>query len=263
MGLMVDYVDSSNYQYANINCTGSTNATLQLIQVSGGTPSNLTVATNIPSFSWSADTRLTVCWDGEFIAATIGDVASPTLADAVVTTDGGGDFTGVRIAVVGTSARFDDLDVSSMGEDCPQCSQCNECDPHLTEIQVDLAGFLDDGCECSALNSTHFLPLSMPQFECSYELEGTFANLGACGNPDYSLSVVLLPSDEILVTLAGRTSSHIEVIWEKSGIGTCADWDGLDIPFTSGIYATPGFPGNGCGNVDGVTADPTCAITAA
>jgi hypothetical protein len=249
-GLMVDYVDASNFQYANIECTGSTNATLQLIQVSGGTPSNLTTATSIPSFSWSADTSLTVCWDGEYIAATVGDVASPTLTDAAVTTDGGGDYTGLRIAVVGTSARFDDLNVSSMGEGCPQCSECDACDPDLTEVQVDLAGFADGTCTCSLVNGTHFLPIQVPQHECFYEKQITHS----CGAMDYFAIGASLDTsaDEIRIGVINPLGGTMDCQFLKSGIGTCADWDGLDVPLDS--YT----PSAACSS-----STPTAAITAA
>jgi hypothetical protein len=244
MGLIVDYVDSSNYQYANIECTGSASATLQLIQVSGGTPNNLTTATSIPSFSWSADTSLTVCWDGEYIAATIGDITVPTLTDAAATTDGGGDFTGLRIASVGTSARFDDLNVSSMADGCPRCSQCDSCE--LDELQVDLAGFSDGACACSGLNGTHFIPFQPPDSGCLYFKEFDFV----CA-VNHFVSVSLLTGlDAIRVAVGDDGGGLFDVQFDKSGIGDCTAWSALDIPLTSSTN-----------DANCSSSSPTCALT--
>jgi hypothetical protein len=250
MSVMVDYVDASNYHYAEVICTGSTSATLQIVQVTGGVPTDLTTATSIPSFSWSADRTLTVCWDGEYIAATIGTIAAPTLTDAATTTGNGGNFTGLRCLSVGTSARFDDLNVSSMAEGCQQCSECDACSPDLVEVQVDLAGFADGTCTCSLVNGTHFLPIQVPQHECFYEKRITHS----CGAMDYFAIGASLDTsaDEIRVAVINPIGGTMDCQFLKSGIGTCADWDGLDVPLDS--YT----PSAACG-----ASTPTAAITAA
>jgi hypothetical protein len=229
MGLMVDYVDSSNYHYAAVVCTGSTTATIRTWQVTGGVATALTTADSISSFSWSADFTIEVCWEDDRIGAAY-ERGAVTVNQGAMTTANGGNFTGLRSVSVGASARYDDLLVSTLLEGCERCGEvCTECEHG--SFQIDIALVADALCaDCENVNNSYIVRRIPPDVDCTWGL----GELEICTGLDHVIAMNMA-AGEVLVVMPPApwpTGGAAELTWKSTSPSSpCSDWVNEDIPF--------------------------------
>jgi hypothetical protein len=242
MSLIVDYVDASNYHYVSVVATGATAGTMQIWKMEAGSPTALTTADAIPSFSWNTDYTLEVCWEEDRIGAAFTQGVN-TLEQGAVTTGHGGNFTGLRTASANTSARFDDLFVTSLEEGCERCGEaCTECEHD--SFQVDIEDVTDALCaDCANVNNSYIVRRIPPDADCAWG----FGELEICTGLDHIAFLDMSTTGQALVAIAtGDPTSWpdgvgaAELTWKSTSLsGPCADFVDEDLPFfSSGTFCT-------------------------
>ena len=231
MSLCVDYVDTNNYTYATVVSTGATTAKMRIWQVVGGTPTALTTDDTIPSFSWTTDFTLEVCWDGQSVGAFYTQGANTLSQGAVIETPNGGNFTALRTASVNTSARFDDLAVTSLAEGCERCGDvCTECE-HAT-FQIDLAGIANGSCtDCADANNSYIVRRVQPDSQCVWG----YGFVDLCGGTDsywVAMTVGTGLAQVLLAPVPIVGGGAAIVSWRSESVTPdCTTWNDEDIPF--------------------------------
>lgn len=238
MSLCVDYVDTNNYTYATVVSTGATTAKMRIWQVVGGTPTALTTDDTIPSFSWTTDFTLEVCWDGQSVGALYTQGANTLSQGAVIGTPNGGNFTALRTASVNTSARFDDLAVTSLQEGCERCGAvCTQCE-HAT-FQIDIAGITNGTCtDCADANKSYIVKRIQPDSDCIWGL----GLVDLCGFTDSYFVAMTMGTGQLNALLAPMPyagGGAAIISWKSTSLSpNCESWIEEDIPH----FADEAFP---------------------
>lgn len=132
---IVDYVDDSNYHFAEVVCTGATSATLQIFKRVAAANTAISPPRTLTGFSWSTDVTIAICFSSTSFTA----VLDATRWRMATVDDHGGLKAGVATVSVSSSARFDDWSFTILGETCSTCTITAGCYGSVVDADFSIA----------------------------------------------------------------------------------------------------------------------------
>lgn len=162
--IIVDYLDASNYHFAEIQ-PGASNGTLKLFKRSGGSNTQIGSTATVTGLTTSTLPTLAVCWDGTVLQATVYLLGVAVQGLDRVTTAHGGKFAGIGSGA-GSGATADNFGITILQDGCDDCPDAGTCCICLDQsapkyLKLVVSGIVNDTCaECTELNGTYICELS-------------------------------------------------------------------------------------------------------